>query len=191
MVVGVCCLLLCAAGCAGTTGNSLESFLREDVDLGFVQRIAVLPFENNTENKYAPGRIRDIVTTKMLTNGLFDVVDKGLVDSVFIEEALEKGAAIDTLTLKRLGQRLNVQALLIGSVDIVDDVKVGSVIFPEIAITLRLLEAQSGMILWQASGRESGESLAGRILGLAPGDSFKVTSRLVESMLATLPDVVE
>jgi len=93
--------------------------------------------------------------------------------------------------VKRLGQRLNVQAMLIGSVDIVGEGRVGSTSFPEVAITLRLLEAQSGMILWQSSGRESGESLKNRILGLSPKDSFQITNDLVRGMIATLPSVEE
>ena len=186
-LIGLLVLFL-LAGCAGKSGTSQEVFLREDVDFGFIQRIAVLPFENNTNDKFAPGRFRDIVTTSLLAYGLFDVVDKGLVDSVFVEEAIEQGAAIDGLTLKRLGQRLNVQAMMIGSVDVVNQARIGGVEYPEIAMTLRLLEAQSGMILWQASGRLTGESLVKRILGLAPGDSYKITSDLVISLIRTLPE---
>lgn len=181
--MGVVFLLL--AGCGSK--HATESYLRDDVDPGFVQRIAVLPFENNSADGYAANRARELSITQVLALGLFDTVDKGLVDSVLAEEALQQGAPIDALSLKRLGQRLNVQAFLLGSVDQAQENRLGAVSFPEIALTLRLIESNSGMILWQASGHRRGDSWIGRLLGIVPEDSYQVTLHLIRDLLATAP----
>lgn len=167
--------------------NSTQSFVREDVDLGFVLNIAVLPFENHTNDKFVMERVRDVTITQVLALGLFDVVDKGLVDSVLREEAIDKNTPIDKPTIKRLGQLLNIQALLIGSVDESNEKRLGSTSYPELTLTLRLVETKSGMILWQASGHRCGDSLLSRLLGLTPTDSFQVALRLVRDLLATVP----
>ena len=165
-----------------------ESFLREDVDFSFVQRIAVLPFQNNTQEQYAPERSRDVTITQVLSLGLFDVVEKDLVNSVLFDEAIDPGSPIDPLTLKRMGHRLNVQGFLLGTVDLAGMNKIGASSYPELALTLRLLEAESGMILWQASGNYSGESLASRLFGTKGDDTFQITVKLIRKLLKTAPN---
>ena len=119
---------------------------------------------------------------------IFDLVDKGIVDSVLHEEALDPGAPVSQLMLSRLGQRLNVQAIMIGAVDLAGDKRVGSVIVPEMSLTLRLIETKSGLILWQASGHYAGDSIIGRLFGITPDDTYKVTAKLAKELLATIPE---
>jgi hypothetical protein len=162
------------------------SYNREDVDLGLVNRVAVLPFANNTKDRYAAERVRDVVITQVLALGIADVVDKGIVDSVMREEAIDTNGPIDLINLKRLGQRLNVQAFILGTVDEAGAVRRGSLSFPEMALTLRLVDSKASIVLWQASGRRTTESLMGRLFGIAPGDNFHNTLYLARDMLATI-----
>ncbi len=177
-------VLLGIAGC-GSKATS-DSFIREDVDLGYIQRIAVLPLENYSDDQYAAKRVRNVINTQILAMGLFDTAEQGLVDSVLLREAIEQNTPIDQLTLKRLGQRLKVQAFIMGAVDQAGDVRRGANTFPEIAMTLRLLEAESGRILWQASGYRNGESLSRRLFGMAAIDSYQVALKLTRDLLSSL-----
>ena len=185
LVVYLSVLILPLAGCGSRAIT--ESFLREEVDFAFVEKIAVLPFENNSGSRYAAERTRNITITQVLASGLYDTVEKGLVDNVLYEEAIDPGAALDPLALKRIGQRLRVQAFIVGTIDLAGAGKVGSSSYPEMALTLRLLEANSGMILWQASGNYSGQSLANRLLGVKPEGDYRITVKLVRRLLNTAP----
>jgi len=176
-------------GCG--TKNSSESFLREEVDLGYVQHIAVLPFENHTKDDFAAERARDLTITQVLAQKLFDAVDKGQVDSVLHEEAIEPGKPIDTLTLKRLGQRLKVEAFLMGSVDHAGENRMGTSSFPEISLTFRLVDSKSALLLWQASGHGSGYSTVDRLFGLNPKDAFRVTMDLIDNLLSSVPRIAK
>lgn len=185
-------LIVCiffTGGCASKKEGTLNYFLREDVDIGFVQRVAILPFENNSNDTFAAKRCREIVITEVLSGGVFDTVDKGIVDSVFLEEAITPGSPIDTLGLKQLGQRMNVQALLLGTVDGSGKVTRGTIGYDEINLTLRLVEARTGIILWQASGHETGESWLLRLFGLKAVDNYVVTTRLIKRLIASIPRV--
>lgn len=187
----VCCLisvfilLVFAGGCTVQTAS--QPFARENVDFGFVKKIAVLPFENNTKDEFAPERVRDIAITQILALGIFDVADKGIVDSVLREEAIDPGKPMDRQTLRRLGQRLSVQAIFIGTIDMAGDSRKGSTVYPELSLTLRLLEVQSGLVIWQASGHGSGDSVWRRLFGLASYDAFQVAIELVNELLYSIP----
>ena len=147
----------------------------------------MLPFTNKTEDKLVGSQARDITITNVLALGLFDTVDKGIVDAVLAEEALVPGAAIDSLSLRRIGQRLQAQALMLGTIDLAQENRVGSVSFPQVAITLRLVDANTGMILWQVSGNRSGESWGGRLFGVIPDDQYETTAKLIRRMLLNAP----
>lgn len=180
-------LLLLAFSVSGCImKGSLESFSRENVDIGFVKSIAVMPLENNSKDEYAPERVRNICTTHILRRGLFDVVDKGVVDSLLHEEAIDPGKPLDRATLRRIGQRLNVQAVMLGSIDLAGEGRKGSVLYSEMSLTLRLLEVESGLVIWQASAKESSDSVWHRLFGMSAVGSFELTRALVDKMLATI-----
>ncbi len=181
-----CLVLACMlVGCGGKFTS--EEFVREDVDFDVVSRVAVLPFLNHTNDKFIHQRVRNVAITQMLANGVADVVDRGIVDSVLYEEVIDPGQPIDLINLKRLGQRLNVQAFLLGSVDMSSAKSGGgSLSYPQLALTLRLVEAQSAGILWQSSGHWTSESFFGKMFGIAPTDSYHVNIDLLGRMMKNL-----
>lgn len=177
---------LLIAGCSGRYAS--EEFVRADIDMASVTRVAVLPFANHSGQKFEEERVRNIVITQILALGIADVVDRGIVDSVMAEEVIDPRQPIDAISLRRLGQRLNVQAFMLGSVDLSDSKRApsGGGDYPELALTLRLVEGQSGMVIWQNSGHWTAETVIGRIFGSAPTDRFHVALKLVRNMLKGL-----
>jgi TolB-like protein len=171
-------VLLLTAGCGS---NLIKSYMRENASIGHIRTVAVLPFEGGGN---AP-RIREFAMTQVLSSKLFDVVDKGRLDSVLQEEGIAQGAPLDGPTLRRLGQRLKVQAFLLGSVKEGNETR-GSASFPEVTMTLRLIDAETGTLLWQASGRGTGYSLGDRLFGLSPKDPFIVTMNLLRDLFRTI-----
>jgi hypothetical protein len=178
-------LLLGFAGCGSKTVS--KSFVRQDVDFTFIERIAVLPLENNTSDRYAAELARDATITQVLEMRLYDTIEKVLVDNVLYEEGVQQGVPFDPLTLKRIGQRLNAQALLIGTIDFAEAGRVGSTSYEQLALTLRLIEVNSGLILWQASGRASGESFFRRLFGVKSDDRYMLNLKLIRKLLSTTP----
>lgn len=183
--IGILILLFFSVtGCAGKFDS--EVYMRDNVDMGAITRIAVMPFQNFTSDQFVADRTRDIATTRLLALGIADVVDRGLVDSVMAEEVIDPKLPIDQINMKRLGQRLNVQAFLLGSVDMAGEKRTGSESYPVLGVTLRLVDAQAGLVIWQGSGRWTSESVFGRILGTRPTDDFHVSLELMDKMLHSL-----
>lgn len=167
--------------CSVGTGSVTEAFNREGTSLAYIKTVAVLPFDGGGR---AP-RIREFTMTQLLASGLFDVVDKGRVDNLLKQEAIKDNSPLDAATIRRLGQRLKVQAFILGSVEETTESR-GSATFPEITMTLRLIDCETGTLLWQASGRGSGYSLTDRLFGFAPKDSFQVTMQLLSDLFSTM-----
>ena len=178
-------LIFTISGCGGKATS--QSFVRDDVDLGFITRVAVFPFVNNTDDKFATERAGNIVITQILHSRIFDVVDMGLVSSALRDEAIDDVSLIDTATMSRLGQRLNVQAFILGSVDDSSQIRRGTIVYPEISMTLRLVDAKASLVLWQANGQRNGDSVMGRLFGLPPSDAYQITLHLAGDLLETIP----
>ena len=168
------------SGCGGQPSLT-QSYMRENASLAYIKTVAVLPFEGSDR---AP-RIRELTTTQLLASGLVDVIDKGRVDAFLQQEAIAPEAALDNFTIKRMGESLQVNAILRGSVEQIEGVR-GNSTFAEMIITLRLIDTETGLLLWQASGRGTGYSLADRLFGFAPKDSFTVTLNLLDALFATM-----
>jgi hypothetical protein len=177
-------LVLLLTGCSAR--NNLDAFLREEVNLAYVKTVAILPFENNTSDPYAARRTREILSTEVMASGLFEVVEKGQVDSALRAEAVDSGAAIDATTLRRLGQRLGVEAFIMGSLDSVGESRSGNYSYTELTMTMRLVDSEKSLVLWQASGRGSGYSIWDRLFGFGAKDSFQITLNLIRTLLRSM-----
>jgi len=178
-------IIFSLSGCAAQQNKS--TFVRRKTDLRYVKKVAVLPFANNTNDKFAAQRIRDITTTQILSMGIFDVVDKGVVDSNLQEMAIGKDKPMGAPILKRLGQRLGVQAFINGTVNDIGSNKSGPFSYPEVSLTLKLVDSDSAEVLWQSSAHRNGYSVWDRLFGLDPQDSFQLALVLTRDMLTTIP----
>ena len=174
-------LLLSLSGCYSVGPPPIEAYVRENTNVLLIRTIAVLPFEGSGRT----ARIRELTITQLLANNVFDVVDKGLVDKFMQQEAIQPGAPLDIFTLRRIGESLDVKAVMMGSVEEVTNSR-GSASYEEITMTLRIVECETGQVLWQASGMGSGYSTADRLFGMAPKDRFQVTLGLLYDLMGTI-----
>lgn len=162
-------------------------FVAETMSLGYVKRIVVLPFQNNTESKFAHERFRDVVTTEILSRGLFEIVEKGESQRFLQEELVRRDfQTLDNETAQRLGRELGVEAYLAGSVQDFSEQQNGGYSYPVVAATLRLVDVKTGQIIWQVNDSESGYRTVDRIVGFASEDVNQVSFRLCKRMFSTL-----
>lgn len=174
------------SGCGGKAPES-AFYIRDGVDLEYIEKIAILPFGNYTGEKSIDGRIRDMAITEVLASKKFDVVDRGIVDNTLREMALTNQNSFDLPILKVLGKRLNVKAFLAGNVNKVAGSGRSAYSYPEISLTLHLIDADSGQILWRSTSYKNGYSVVNRLFDLDPIDEFEITLDLLSEMVAAIP----
>lgn len=163
------------------------SYIHPTSDLTYIKTVAVVPFQNLTQEKYAEGKLMNVVTTEILRRGIFDVVEFGEVDKVLNEEGIrkEKGA-ISKSVAERAGKRLNVQAFIVGAVEEYGMSRAGSSSYPEVSASLKLIDAKSYKILWEATHSVKGTTILDRLFGIGKKSSSDLCKELVEEMFDTL-----
>ena len=108
-------LIVLATACTG--GLKPTQFTNPDFDFGFVERVAVIPLENHSEDRQAGVRASRILITELLASGAVDVVEPGQVQSALDRIPSTGRAAPNTAELVELGETLGVQAIFVGSVE--------------------------------------------------------------------------
>ncbi|MDY6842981.1 MAG: CsgG/HfaB family protein [Thermodesulfobacteriota bacterium] len=155
-------------------------------DFTFIKKVAILPFVNLTNDKFAGDKVRDIVTTEVLSRGFFDVVEWGEVSRVLGEESKGLSTEIDKETAKRIGKRLQIQAIILGTVEEYGTSRGGGRSSPEVAISIRMIDINSSKILWQASYDKKGGGVISRLFGVGEKSISEVARKLVKEVLDTL-----
>ncbi len=178
------CMMVFVPGCGG--GSTATYHIRQDVDFGFIKRIAVLPMDNLTGDRYAGDVVRQVVISELLASGLADVVVPGEVVAALDKMGPKSISALTTEQLKALGNTLKVQAFVLGSVEKFGEVRVGNVSAPEISITLMLADAGSGSIIWSATRTTGGAGFMARHFGARTDTLSESVLKIVRATLQTL-----
>jgi TolB-like protein len=174
-------------GCLGGKNIKMKTFVRENVDVSFIKKVAVLNFENHSKNESAGEILRDITITEILSMKIFDVIGKSMVDAVVDEESGgDEAPVFDKETLKRISRKLKTEGLILGSVDSFEEKRDGGYNYPVVTLTLRLIDGKNGSVLWQTSGTQSGYSISERLFGVKSKDINELSFELVEKLLSSL-----
>ena len=151
------------------------------------RRIAVLPFENVSERKGAARIVTDILTTVLARRGRFEVVEPGTVSEALVAAGAAPYGTIDLDTLSALRQRLELDAVILGTVFTYSEgLKKAATTSPQVALDARMLDAHTGRILWVAERARAGEDSRvamhfGTIHAMVP-----LVVKVVTEMLGTL-----
>jgi len=176
-------LLLLAAGCSGNPKPT--EFSNPRFDFGFVQRVAVLPFENLSSDRQAGARATRLMITELLATGALDVVEPGEVQAA-LGQFGTRVTDPSSEQIVALGKSLGVQALILGSVTQSDTLRSGATAIPVVGLDVHMVETETGAAVWAASTVVKGESFGARILGTAGEPVSVTTRRAVRDVLKTL-----
>jgi len=161
-------------------------FLREDLDLSHISRIAVLPFVNVTGGELNAQRMRDIFITKLRASDKFEVVDKDLVDSTLREMTVDFGDSLDKSVLKILAKKLEVNGFMTLTMNRIEGRGWGPPPYPEISLTLHLIDAETALVLWHSTAYRNAYSDS-RGLKLDTKNKLEITLKLVQNMIESIP----
>ena len=174
---------LALAGCAT---SKTTKYMHPNMDLGAVRRVAVLPFENLTQDKSASEKAHKIFLTELLSLEAFEVVEPGQVTQYLRTNRIDSIEALGPAELKRMGEALKTQAIFMGSVVDFADIRTGSTPSAEVTIQLRLVETQSGVTIWSASRTRSGATASARLFGIGGQSLTEAARQVIHEELTTL-----
>ncbi len=170
-------------GCSGNLATT--EFTNPRFDFGFVERVAVLPLEDLAEDRRAGVRATRILITELLASGAVDVVEPGEVQAVLDRVARGRGGPSNSEVIE-LGRKLDVQAVMVGSVTQSEVLRSGVVSVPVVTLDLHLLETETGAAVWAATHTERGSGAAAKWLGTGAEAISATTRRCVQKALRSL-----
>ena len=171
------------AGCGGVAPST---YVHPNYDFSAVKKVAVLPLENLTSDQTAGEKVRKIVVTELLASGVVDVVEPGQVNKALSVQNIQTPGAMSPDEFKKLAGTLGVQLLIVGSVESFDRIQVGGVQAPEVTLTLRAVDAESGTVVWAASHTQGGATFSARLFGLTGDSLSEVARKAAHEAVATL-----
>lgn len=180
-----CLFIVCMGlGCAGR--ETAPFYIRQDYDFSFIKRVAVLPLDNLTNEKFAGEAVRQVVICELLTTGLVDVIVPGDADAAIDKLGLRSFKLPNGEQIKTIGNALKVQAVVFGSVEKFGEVRIGNITAPEVTITLMMADASSGSIVWSVTKTGGGASFMARHFGAKSETMSEAVLRVVREAIRTL-----
>jgi hypothetical protein len=177
---------LLVASLALAACSTSSHFVHSQYDFSTIKKVAVLPLENLSADQMAGEKVRKAVVSELLAAGVVDVVETGQVNRTLAQANIQNISTVSADELKKVGAALGTQALIVGSVDTYERLNVGGANFPEIAITLRAIDATTGSIIWSATKTGGGVGIAGRLFGVGGQTLSEATQKTVRAALTTL-----
>jgi hypothetical protein len=118
------------------------------------QTIAILPFDNETNNVDADDIMQKLVYAAM-RQSVYHVRDIRETNDFLAQVGILDGGQIPVLDLKKLGADLGVQGLMVGYVEHFGYVNLGFYKDRKVAVDLRVIDVATGQPIWEHSGRGS------------------------------------
>jgi TolB-like protein len=171
------------AACASTMKPT--RFTNPKIDFSFVERVAVLPFENLSTDQQAGFRATRLLVTDLLASGAVDVVEPGEVTAA-LAKFPGRVTRPNIEQIVSLGKTLGVQAVIAGAVSQSEVLRSGAAGISTVTLDAQMIETESGAIIWAATHTQKSSPLAAKVLG-TQGEPLSVTTRrCVHGLLETL-----
>jgi TolB-like protein len=153
--------------------------------------IAILPFDNLTDEERASQQVYDIFLVEFLKVGNFSVVDPGEVERVLAEERIRYASELSIEQIHKIGRELKIPMIVQGAVleygiRQVQGFKVVDV--PYISLMVKMVDTQSGKIVWASSYSRNGND-SEKVFGFGRISSLnKLTEVMAREIVESLEE---
>ncbi|HEY3346597.1 MAG TPA: GNA1162 family protein [Nitrospirota bacterium] len=179
------------AGCGGGGTTRLfskpisESIYVTYPEWGPNRDVAVMPLVNVSKDKDAGQKVRDLLISEIYISGAFkDVVDEGEMLEVMKKLKLRDTDNLGKDSVKTLGDNLGVQAVIFGTVHEYNERSSKGAQF---AVSLRMVDVETGSILWLGNASKEGGGSISEALGFSDGPTvIDVTRGVLEDLVDDL-----
>lgn len=169
-------------GCAGM-GSTV--FIHRDYNFTFVEKVAVVPFENLSNDQSAGSRVTLLFVTELLSTDAFDVVEQGEVLSAVSKISMTRSDMLTEEQTRKLGETLGVQAVILGTVNESTGNQAGAN-GSIMTLDVRMVETESAQTVWSATHTEGGRGFLASLFGTGAKSQSEVARQCVHKIVKTL-----
>ena len=180
--------LLLAALSGGCGGTGATRFVHPEFDFSFVERVAVVPFENLSDTQGSGAQATRYFITSLLASDAFVVIEPGEVARALATQSLVRTAQLTEAQIKELGRELGVQGLFLGTVSESASLRSGSTTVSVVTVVVRLVETETGVTVWSATNSDDSAGFWSTLFGTGQKSRSEVMRRCLDGCLDTLLD---
>lgn len=188
LIAGVVILAACAPKASVKRQQAMTATETERVESKYTgpkRRIAVVDFENKTA--YGQNRLgsaaTDVLITELAKTGKFVVVEREKLNRVLEEQKFQSSGAVDPRTVVKIGKILGVNAIVTGVISQFGEKTQGSDYLivqskkqiAETTIDVRVVDTETGQVLYADSGKGTGKSTLRNVLGMGGRGGYDET----------------
>jgi hypothetical protein len=157
-----------------------------NMDFGLIQTVVVMPFTNLTREPVVADRVRDVFINRLLSTGAVYVLPIGEVARGVAKVGIEGPTSPTPEDVVKLGAFLKSDAIITGVVREYGEVRSGTTSANVISISIQLVEAATGKVVWSASSTKGGIGVMARLFGGGGQPLNKVTEEAVDALFDKL-----
>ncbi|OGP80179.1 MAG: penicillin-binding protein activator LpoB [Deltaproteobacteria bacterium RBG_16_66_15] len=176
--------VLVSTGCATTTSKVV--YRDPNMDFGAIQSVAVMPFSNLTRESLAAERVRDVFMTMLQATGGVYVIPPGEVARGIGRLNLDRPATPTPEDVTKFAKIVSTDAVFTGTVKEYGEVRSGSSAANVVSVSLQMMEAQTGRLVWSASSTRGGVTTSDRLFGGGGEPMNATTQKAVDDLLDKL-----
>jgi hypothetical protein len=176
--------LLVSTGCAIHSARVV--YRDSNMDFGSIQNVAVMPFTNLTRENVAGERVRDVFMTMLQATGGVYVVPPGEVARGISRSNIDRPMAPTTEEVLKFAKIVTADVVITGTLTEYGEVRSGSTSANVIALSLQMMEAQTGRVVWSASTTKGGVTATDRLFGGGGEPMNLITQKAVDDLLGKL-----
>jgi hypothetical protein len=168
------------------TAQVTDVYRDPNMDFGSIQKVAVVPFQNLARDQVVPERVRDVFINRLLAADGVYVLPVGEVARGVDKVQLANPSAPTAEEVVKLGAALKADAVVTGVVREYGEVRSGTTTANIISMSIQVVEAGTGKVIWSASVTKGGISFMARLFGGGGQPMNRVTEKAVDALLDQL-----
>jgi polysaccharide biosynthesis protein PelC len=167
-------------------GASRRTYQDSKMDFGAVRTVAVLPFQNLSNDGKAADRVRDVFANSLLASGVVYVLPPGEVQRGIERAAIGTPSAPTSEDVMKLGTILKADAVVTGVVKEYGELRSGTASSNVISVSAVMLETGTGKVVWAGATTKGGLTFGDRLFGGGGRPLNEVTEAAVDELLHQL-----
>lgn len=178
-------ILLLGVGCAGHRGGQ-ATFHDPNMDFGLIQSVAVMPFENLSGTQHAGETSRDVFMTMLQAKVDLYVIPPGEILRAISRIQPESALMPTEEEVVKLAENLEADVVITGTVLEYGQVRSGSAGSNVCSLSIKMLEGQTGRVVWSATSTRGGVSAGDRLVGSGGKPMNVVVTKAAEDLVDRL-----
>ncbi len=156
------------------------------MDFGSIQTVAVVPFTNLSRDQVVAERVRDVFINRLLSTEAVYVLPIGEVARGIAKTDIQNPTTPTPEEVVKLGALLKADAVITGVVREYGEVRSGQTTGNIISMSIQMIEAGTGKVVWSGSSTKGGIGFWSRLVGGGGQPLNRVTEEAVDALFDKL-----